>query len=845
MAVKFLNRCAWFASTAGVLDFTLDTAFPGFYAPAGCANPAITDNGRYNYFAVSLDGTEHEEGEGIWTAGDSKLAREVVRNSSSGTGGCSFTAPPVVYMGGPSATSVAQPPSEITATTTPEGVSSGFIIPASVPAAGETAKWPSLEYFTCAGPWTNRAVHFGYSYSTTFTTNIGGVLGADGQGVYIYNDYNLTSFAMPDLEMILGSNCGITFEYNSFLTSASFPNLRYSAGSISFYSMNYNFHPDFTEVSFPALKVCLDGFFVDTSSYVTTINLPLFRGGDPDNEDTFNISNCPLVTSISLPSFTGPGIFNISGEGMSLLTTISIGPITDPYSYVDIGDCPILEEVDLTGSTSIGELQIQNCPSLTTLLMPDLEYLSNYSELEGESEISMCPLLVSVSFPSLIHTDMFDDGAGLQIFSLDACTTVDLPALEGGRISIEALTVLTTLSFPAMTGGEINVYDCPALVSLDVSTLVTGELDFSLVPLLEAIDLSAFVGDIDSSVDFGAMDALDTVDVSSMTAGELQFSDGCPLLTSGVAMPTLTGSMPNFGISFFYSAVTAIPSFATLTAISRIGVTNTPAFTVFDFPLLATVGAINISEATVTGPVADELNFPALVSSDNAINLTYLTGVETISFPVCTSVSSAVIESCDDVTDVNFPSLANANYISLFNLISLVSVDFGALVNGQTINIGACSALTTLDFSSVTASGGNEVNMYLQLNPVLATVDVSNVQNFYTIYVTGCSSLTSLNLSSVVAIKQGGLMISGASSMTDFSINPSVQQILYNVRVDAALTEASVDTLLVLLAGLDGSLGSAFVSNVTLQGDNAPPSATGLAAITTLEGRGCFVQVNS
>lgn len=103
MSIAFLNRCAWTPASSGTGDFVLSAAKSGFYAPASCANPAVVGGATYHYFAVSADGSEHEEGDGVWTSGTSTLARTTVRNSSNSGSKVSFTAAPTVYMGGPTA----------------------------------------------------------------------------------------------------------------------------------------------------------------------------------------------------------------------------------------------------------------------------------------------------------------------------------------------------------------------------------------------------------------------------------------------------------------------------------------------------------------------------------------------------------------------------------------------------------------------------------------------------------------------------------------------------------------------------------------------------------------------
>jgi hypothetical protein len=61
------------------------------------------------------------------------------------------------------------------------------------------------------------------------------------------------------------------------------------------------------------------------------------------------------------------------------------------------------------------------------------------------------------------------------------------------------------------------------------------------------------------------------------------------------------------------------------------------------------------------------------------------------------------------------------------------------------------------------------------------------------------------------------------------------------------LDQASIDKILVKLASLDGTNGTSSYQyrNIYLdQGSNQSPSETGLAAKSTLEGRGCNVYVN-
>lgn len=104
--MNFLNRCAVRANEGGTDNFILVNGIPGFYTPPLCLNPSVVDGATYRYFAVSDDGTQHEEGDGVWNAGANELTRDAVRNSSNGGSQVTFSAAPIVFMGGPTADDV-------------------------------------------------------------------------------------------------------------------------------------------------------------------------------------------------------------------------------------------------------------------------------------------------------------------------------------------------------------------------------------------------------------------------------------------------------------------------------------------------------------------------------------------------------------------------------------------------------------------------------------------------------------------------------------------------------------------------------------------------------------------
>ena len=118
------------------------------------------------------------------------------------------------------------------------------------------------------------------------------------------------------------------------------------------------------------------------------------------------------------------------------------------------------------------------------------------------------------------------------------------------------------------------------------------------------------------------------------------------------------------------------------------------------------------------------------------------------------------------------------------------------------------------------------------------------------------AALTSL---SVPAIERIGTAITsgnaiqinaGTGALTTFELPATLKQVgdtAGNVVItSAALNQASVDSILIRLAALNGTGGTMAFSNrtVTITGTSAAPSSTGLAAKATLVARGCTVTHN-
>ena len=159
----------------------------------------------------------------------------------------------------------------------------------------------------------------------------------------------------------------------------------------------------------------------------------------------------------------------------------------------------------------------------------------------------------------------------------------------------------------------------------------------------------------------------------------------------------------------------------------------------------------------------------------------------------------------------------------------LTGVDFPNLefISGN-FSPSTMAALTSLSLPALTAVGGSFAP-------------------------SGMAALTSLSVPAIEAIGatlSSGNAISitgGLDALSTFELPATLKLVggtAGNVTItSAALSQASVDSILVRLAALDGTNGTVAFNNrtVTITGTSAAPSATGLAAKATLVKRGCTV----
>jgi hypothetical protein len=297
-------------------------------------------------------------------------------------------------------------------------------------------------------------------------------------------------------------------------------------------------------------------------------------------------------------------------------------------------------------------------------------------------------------------------------------------------------------------------------------------------------------------------------------------------------------------------------------ALTTVGSSFTPnnmfALTSLSLPALTTVGN---SFAPNSMTALTSLNLPALTTVGGAFGPNLMAALTSLSVPALTAVVASFSPySMAALTSLSVPALTAVG--TSFNpsiMGALTSLSAPALNTiGTNFQPNTMAALTSMNFQALisigTASSGNfnpyGIGALTSMSfPALTTV----VGNFNP---GNMAALTSITIPSMVRIGTGitsGSVIqftTGLGALTTFQLPSTLLQIGNGggnvVITSAALNQASVDSILVRLAALDGTNGTTLFSTrtVTITGTSSTPSATGLAAKATLVARGCTVTTN-
>lgn len=272
-----------------------------------------------------------------------------------------------------------------------------------------------------------------------------------------------------------------------------------------------------------------------------------------------------------------------------------------------------------------------------------------------------------------------------------------------------------------------------------------------------------------------------------------------------LAQPLLFQSIPAFGIQ--------PGADASLTAISG-----------------ACLDGLHYDEGMKDGGIVD-LSFDNLGGVLGEVRFSSLESLVSLEFP-------SLVATGDQFTISNCPNL------TVLDLSSLVSV--GSNADGDGFTLDALDLITSVDLSSlVNITGGFGWNSMFVLTeisfPALTNIGHNFAPNTMPL-------LTSIDLSALVTLQKNVVMNNATDALEAIIFTSALKHVGGDFSVTScALTEATVDNILVRFAALDGTNGTTIYGgkSVTLTGTSAPPSATGLAAKVTLEDRTCTVTVNS
>ena len=301
-------------------------------------------------------------------------------------------------------------------------------------------------------------------------------------------------------------------------------------------------------------------------------------------------------------------------------------------------------------------------------------------------------------------------------------------------------------------------------------------------------------------------------------------------------------------------------SFPVLTAIGGSFTPNVMGLlTTLSTPALAYVGGTYVPYNMNT---LTSLSAPALAYVGGAYSPTGMDALTTLSAPALTYVGLGFTpSSLRYITTISVPSLVyvGTNFQpGFFDYITSISAPALTYV-GTDFKPNTMALLTTLSTPLLEFIGYN-LGPYTMAKlttlsfPALKSVGVNLNRTDYTPGNISPSSMVLLNSFTMPAIEVIGsagsgsiLFVSGTPALATFTMGSTLRRVNGNVNMTScALLVASVDGVLVSLAALNGTgLTTAYsTKTVTITGTSATPSATGLAAKSTLVARGCTVTHN-
>ena len=385
--------------------------------------------------------------------------------------------------------------------------------------------------------------------------------------------------------------------------------------------------------------------------------------------------------------------------------------------------------------------------------------------------------------------------------------TLSSPFISVNTVNEQIIYPDGTISSPVLYS-TANLYAEPFLTSIDFGTASDVNFNITYAPLL-----------------------------SSVTA-----TNAKAVNMQGSFFPSLTSlSFPNAIIldgSGTFSALTSL-SAANVTRMSGSFSLTFPSLTTLNLPLLQSTGVFGLNMAVIT-----TISLPNLVYSQAFLPVApMLTTLSVPELQIISGIGTVLNPSYPLLTTYNLPKLKTAVSGSTVNISLPMCTTFSLPVFetvGQfTLTLPMITSLNLPVLSTVFAGFTFTV-------PLVTTVDLNSLSTIGTNFALTAATLTTLSFPALVSV--GTTFVITAANLVTFSIGSTLKNIGGNFTMSGMkLNQASVDSILVSLAALDGTNGTTAYSGRTILingGTSAAPSATGLTAKTTLQARGCTVTTN-
>ncbi len=685
------------------------------------------------------------------------------------------------------------------------------------------------------------------------------------------------------------SSTGTSVEWTTPSSGLSIPTLSItpaipSYGVLTFYTPDiYSFNG--STVNSNKYGVNLKEFFNSTNyfyqqnlitQFTTNANIVNNLSIDLIFAPSFTVVSFPTIEIIMPISENVGSSFNVESN---FVTTVTMSILKVAYDITLVGtsineiNLPLLQIV-------VDRIFIDSIVNGTDISFPELLSVDQFQIGNFQSD--------NVSAPKLLYSGNID----INVTAGANPQTLDLSLLEiCGGLNI-VMPNLTALNFTALTiitqGGNLTLQDFANNIDVDFPLLTSIGSEFvlqnfetdnilfpSLTTVSSNVNINVTAGANPQTLDLSLLQICDgdcTLTIPKLTNLSL------PALTTINGVLTLSGFLENETISF--PVLSSLPNDLTIENSQTDSIS---------FPSLTTVGSNVTIDVTaganpqtldlsfldningslgVTMPNLTEVIAPSLTTIGGSLNLSgFLNNVD-INFPLLQSFSGGLDLRTFETDNILFPSLTSAAGVTLYVTAGAnpQTLDLSSLVTCSGVFDNRMPNLSELNLPALTSVGDYFIfytsSLDVNVNvPVLETISsYLSLRNFQSDSIL-FPSLTSvagidiivgagvnpqtLNLDSLQYLTATTLI--DMPNLNSFSL-PSL--IEFNngsdIEFKTSLAEASVDGILVKFAALDGTGGTTLWNSGSLNiaFGNAAPSAIGLAAKATLEGRGIIVTVN-